>query len=70
LREAISFDRALFKTFETIALELIKRGKTLSYFKGVDLFVEREARAIIAAPFADKEQLSRFFAQFAFCYAL
>jgi predicted AAA+ superfamily ATPase len=59
LREAISFDRALFKTFETmIALELIKRKKTLNYADGIDLFVAQEDRAIIVAPFADKERLN------------
>ncbi|MDR1450886.1 MAG: hypothetical protein LBI57_00925 [Helicobacteraceae bacterium] len=58
LREAISFDRALHKSFETmIALELIKRGKTLSYADEIDIFLEEEGRAIIAAPFADKERL-------------
>jgi predicted AAA+ superfamily ATPase len=59
LREAISFDRALHKTFETmIALELIKREKTLYYADGIDLFIAEEDRAIIAAPFLDKARLS------------
>ena len=59
LREAISFDLALHKTFETmIALELIKRGKTLYYADDIDLLVAQDDRAIIAAPFADKARLS------------
>ncbi|MDR2906109.1 MAG: hypothetical protein LBU73_09165 [Helicobacteraceae bacterium] len=58
LREAITIDRSFVKSFEcAIALELIKREKTLFYSEGIDIYIPNEKRAVIAAPFAAKEHI-------------
>ncbi|GHS88186.1 hypothetical protein FACS189487_05900 [Campylobacterota bacterium] len=66
LREAVSFDRAFLKTFENmIALELIKKEREIYYADGIDLYLADERRAVIAAPFADREAIYERMARFA-----
>ncbi|GHV07625.1 hypothetical protein AGMMS50229_14760 [Campylobacterota bacterium] len=58
LRDAITFDKSLWKTFETmIALEMIKHGRSFTYANGVDIYLQSQARAVIAAPFLTAAQI-------------
>jgi predicted AAA+ superfamily ATPase len=58
LRDGVTFDKSLLKTFETmIALELLKHNETIYYDDGIDLFLPKSATAVIAAPFITKEAM-------------
>lgn len=58
LRQAVTFDRALSRTFEgMVAMELIKQGRRAFYADYIDVYLPDEDRAVIVQAFPTVESL-------------